>query len=84
MTEPTRCITCKHFTLRPRKANGSNETQRELDRMYITLGMGRCAYAELPTATWHSAECPRECARVAPIAADQVQARRQFMAQRRA
>lgn len=79
MTEPTRCIECKHFTLRPRARNGSNEVLREMDLQYITMGMGRCAHTQEP-ARWHSAECPRKCTRAAPIDADQVQARRDFIA----
>lgn len=82
MTERIRCIECKHFTLRPRARTGSNEPLRELDRKYITLGMGRCARTQ-ESYRWHSAECPRECAKAVPIDADQVQARRDFVAQRR-
>lgn len=79
MTEPTRCIACKHFTLRPRAVTGSNEPLRELDRKYVTMGMGRCAHVK-ESYIWHSAECPRECTRYAPIGADQAQARRDHIA----
>jgi hypothetical protein len=83
MTETVRCITCQHFTLRPRAADGRNESMREMDRKYITMGMGRCAHTR-ESYIWHSGECPRTCTRYAPIGADQAQARRDLVAKRRA
>ncbi|MYM70511.1 hypothetical protein GTP45_27415 [Pseudoduganella sp. FT55W] len=79
MTEQTRCIMCKHFTLRPRTRTGSNEPLREQDRQYSKTGLGRCAHTQ-ESYRWHSAECPRECAKAVPIDADQVQARRAYIA----
>lgn len=84
MTETSRCIECRHFTLRPRVANGGyNDWLRELDRNYIPLGLGRCAHTR-ESHIWHSAESPRECGKAAAIGADLVQARRTLIAKRQA
>ena len=76
-----RCVTCSEFSLRPRPSNGSNEPMREIDRKFLALGAGRCAF-NTKTNQWYPAEYERECGRHKAIPADQVDKRRALLKDR--
>ena len=73
---PVRCITCQHFTLKPRA--GEDEFLRQSDRDHARVGMGRCQKDEL-TRRWHPAESERQCDKHAAISEAQAAARRDWI-----
>ncbi|UIF90889.1 hypothetical protein KAF44_32390 [Cupriavidus necator] len=71
------CISCQHFTLKPRTAEGEAH-YRASDVAHARIGMGRCAKETL-ALHWEPAEQARNCDKHAPIAADQAAARRDWI-----
>ncbi|WP_454752089.1 hypothetical protein [Cupriavidus necator] len=78
----TTCITCEHFTLKPRSGEGV-EHLRASDIAHARVGMGRCT-KEAITVRWISANS--ECERpddYAAVSEEQAAQRREWIKGRR-
>ncbi len=75
------CLGCSNWTLKPRAAEGKHEPLPCLDREYAVIGWGRCLLDGLPRRWYPGESGPgRYCDRHVALPADQVQARRDWIA----
>lgn len=81
---PAPCVTCENFTIKPRASNLGmlDDWMAERDKKNVGLGLGRCKKIK-ESYIWIGAESARHCENYSPIAADQVVARRAYLAKRR-
>lgn len=73
----TTCITCEHFTLKPRSGEGV-EHLRASDLAHARVGMGRCLKETL-TQRWQAAETDRKCDMHSPVSEEQAAQRREWI-----
>lgn len=76
----TTCITCAHFTMKPRTGEQAHLTARDV--AHAKVGMGRCAI-ETISLRWISPEAPA-CAKHDPISKEQAGQRRDWISGRQA
>lgn len=72
-----RCLECSNWTLKPR--TDADESLVQSDREYAAMGWGRCLLDGL-SRRWYPGETVRACDRFVQLPADQVQARREWVA----
>lgn len=70
------CITCEHFTLKPRTGEGKEHLAAS-DRAHARVGMGRCVKETL-ALRWISAEAAA-CEKHAPVSDEQADSRREWI-----
>lgn len=73
----TTCITCEHFTLKPRSGE-EVEHLRASDLAHARVGMGRCLKETL-TQRWQAAETDRQCDMHSPVSKEQAAQRREWI-----
>jgi len=71
------CITCEHFTLKPRTGE-EQELLRASDIAHARVGMGRCLKESL-TQRWQAAETERHCDMHSPVPSEQAAQRREWI-----
>lgn len=74
-----RCVSCEHWTLKPRAQSPDTEKFVEMDREYAEMGWGRCT-SNLLAWLWYPGETDRQCDRFIELPAAQVAARREWIA----
>ncbi|MBF6987231.1 hypothetical protein [Cupriavidus sp. IK-TO18] len=72
----TTCITCEHFTLKPRSGEGQAHL-RASDIAHARVGMGRCLLETL-ALRWMSGETPA-CDKHKAVAEEQAAQRREWI-----
>ncbi|WP_042886315.1 hypothetical protein [Cupriavidus necator] len=70
------CITCRHFTVKPRTAAGEAHLEAS-DRAHARVGMGRCLKEAL-TLRWIGAEV-QACGKHAAVSEEQAAQRREWI-----
>ncbi|WP_316153624.1 hypothetical protein [Cupriavidus sp. BIC8F] len=73
------CITCQHFTLKPRTSAGEAHLEAS-DRAHARVGMGRCLEETL-ALRWIGAEA-RACDKHVAVSEEQAAQRRQWIGAR--
>lgn len=72
-----RCITCQHFTMKPRKGTAAAHLTAS-DIAHARVGMGRCDKETL-TLRWIAAGNELECDKHTPISEEQTAMRREWL-----
>lgn len=70
------CITCEHFTAKPRAGAGQDHLTAS-DRAHAKVGMGRCTQETL-ALRWIGAESPA-CEKHAPVSEEAAAQRREWI-----